>query len=103
MCSGFLTPPEPTLGAPNLFILNSLLQLICICAQMHKSIISKEMNLLYVAVDPSLYTHYSTGKAYPHAVYPFPNKVNEVPNFTACTNDNECTAAKITHAILLKM
>jgi hypothetical protein len=70
---------------------------------MHKSIISKEMNLLYVAVDPSLYTHISAGKAYPHAVYPFPDKANEVPNFTACTNNNERAAAKIMHAILLKM
>jgi hypothetical protein len=57
------------------------------------------MNLLYVAVDPSLYTHYSAG----HAMYLFPDKINEVPNFTACTKDNKCPAAKITHPILLKM
>jgi hypothetical protein len=60
------------------------------------------MNLLYVVVDPSLYTDYSTGKAYPHDIYPFPNNVNEVHNFTACTNDNKCSAAKILHLILLK-
>jgi hypothetical protein len=93
---------EPTLGAPNLFILNNLLQYTCKCAQTHKSTISKKMNLLYVAVDPSLYTHYSTGKAYPHDMYPFPNNVNKVPNFTACINDNKRTAAKILHTILLK-
>jgi hypothetical protein len=69
---------------------------------MHKSTISKKMNLLYVAVSPSLYTHYSTGKAYPHDMYPFSNNINEVHNFSACTNDNERAAAKIMHAILLK-
>ena len=69
---------------------------------MHKSTISKKLNLLYVAVDPSLYTHYSAGKAYPHEMYPFPDNVNEVPDFTACTNNNELVAAKITHTILLK-
>ncbi len=69
---------------------------------MHKSTISKRMNLLYVAVDPSLYTHYSAREAYPHAIYPFPDNVDEVPNFTACTNGNTCAAAKITCAILLK-
>ena len=73
MRSGFLTPPEPTSGAPNLFLLNDLLQYVCKCAQMHKSTIFKKMNLLYVAVDPSLYTHYSTSKAYPHGMYPFPD------------------------------
>jgi hypothetical protein len=60
------------------------------------------MNLLYVTVDPGLYTHYSAGKAYPANDYPFPNDVDEVPNFSACNNDNDHNAAKITHAILLK-
>jgi hypothetical protein len=60
------------------------------------------MNLLYVAVDPSLYTHYSTGEEYPQDMYPFPDNVNDVPNFTTCTNDNERAAAKILHMILLK-
>jgi hypothetical protein len=60
------------------------------------------MNLLYVAVDPGLYTHYSAGEAYPVADYPFPVDINEVPNFSACNNDNDCMTAKITHAILLK-
>jgi hypothetical protein len=103
MHSGFPTPPEPTLRATNLFILKDLLQYICKCKQTHKSTISKKMNLLYVGVDPSLYTHYSAGKAYPHAMYPFPNDVDKVPNFTPCTNDNTRSAAKIVHAVLLKM
>ncbi len=54
-----------------------------------------------MAVDPSLYTHYSTGKAFSHAIHPFPDNVDEVPNFTACINNNKCTAAKIMQVILL--
>jgi hypothetical protein len=34
---------------------------LCKCAQTHKSPISKKMNLLYVAIDPTLYRHYSGG------------------------------------------
>ena len=97
MRAGFPTPPEPTLGAPNLFILNDLLQYICKCAQTHKSTTSKKMNLLYVVVDPGLYTHYFTGEAYPTNDYPFPAKVNEVPDFSVCNNDNDRAAAKMTH------
>jgi hypothetical protein len=96
MQARFRTPPKPTLWSPNLFILNNLLQYICKCAQMHKSTISKKMNLLYVAVDPALYTHYSAGEAYPADQYPFPNDVNEVPDFTTCKHNNDCAAAKIT-------
>jgi hypothetical protein len=103
MRAGFPTSPKATLGAPNLFILNNLLQYICKCAQTHKSTISKKMNLLYVAVDPNLYLHYSAGEAYPNASYPFPVDVDEVLDFSACTTDNDRTGAKISHAILLKM
>ncbi len=102
MRARFPTPPEPTLGSPNLFILNDLLQYICKCAETHKSTISKKMNLLYVAVDPALYTHYSAGEAYSAGQYPFSSDVDEVPNFTTCNNDNDRAAAKITQAIALK-
>ncbi len=102
MCAGLPTPPEPTLGASNLFILNNLLHYICKCAQTHKSTISKKVNLLYVAVDPSLYTHYFPCKVYPHDMYPFPNNIDEMPDFTVGTNNNKRAAAKITHVILLK-
>jgi hypothetical protein len=103
MHAGFPTPPRPTVGAPNLFILNNLIQYICKYVQTHKSTISKKISLLYVAVDPSLYTHYSAGKAYPQDMYPIPDNVDEVPDFTTCTNDNKRTAAKFLYAILLKM
>jgi hypothetical protein len=60
------------------------------------------MNLLYVAVDPGLYTHYSASEVYPSNNYPFPADVDEVPDFRACTTDKDRAAAKITHPILLK-
>jgi hypothetical protein len=60
------------------------------------------MNLLYVAVDPALYTHYLAGETYPARQYPFPNYVDEVPNFTTCSNNNDRAAAKIIHTIALK-
>ena len=59
------------------------------------------MNQLYIAMDPSLYTHFSANKVYPYADYPFPNNVDEVPSIATCNNDKEHTAAIITHAILL--
>jgi hypothetical protein len=60
------------------------------------------MNLLYVAVDPGLYTHYSAGEVYPSNDYPFPADVDEVPDFRECATDNDRAAAKITHPIPLK-
>jgi hypothetical protein len=36
-------------------------------------------------------------------MYPFPDNVDEVPNFNTYTNDNKCAAARILHAIILKM
>jgi hypothetical protein len=97
MRSGFPTPPEPTLGAPNLFIFNNLLQYICKCTHTHKpTIFKKKIKLLHLMVDTSLYTH-------PDDNYPFPNNVDEVPDLKACTNDNKRVTAKLTHTILLKM
>jgi hypothetical protein len=84
----FPTPPEPSFGTPNLFILNDLLQYLCKCAQTYKSPISKKMNLLYVAINPTLYRHYSGIKAYPNSDYPFPPEVVDVPNYSGCTNTN---------------
>ncbi len=62
----FPTPPELSLGTPNFFVLNNLLQYLCKCAQKHKSPISKKMYLLYLAIDSTLYDHYSGSKAYPN-------------------------------------
>jgi hypothetical protein len=98
----FPTPPKSSLGTPNLFVLNDLLQYLCKCAQTNKSPISKKMNLLYLAIDPTFYGHYSGGEAYPIADYPFPTQVADVPNYSGCTDTNNCTNVKVTHSMALK-
>jgi hypothetical protein len=101
-CLAFPTPPVPSLGTPNLFVLNNLLQYMCKCAQTHKSSISKKMNLLYIAIDPTLYRHYYSSEAYPHNDYPFPNKNGtNVPNFSGFANTIE-HALKVTHGMAFK-
>jgi hypothetical protein len=86
MRSAFPKPPDPSLGTPNRFVLNDLLQYMCKCAQTRKSPISKKMNLLYVAIDDTPYAHYAGGEAYPDADYPFPNEPNGVPDYTGAIN-----------------
>jgi hypothetical protein len=98
----FPTPFESSLDTPNLFILNDLLQYLCKCAQTHKSPISKKMNHLCVAIDPTLYSHYSGGKAYPDVDYPFPPEIVDVPNYSGCTNTNDHANVKVTHGMALK-
>ncbi len=98
----FPTSPAPSLGTPNLFVLNNLLQHLCKCAQTHKSPISKKMNLLYIAVDPILYKHNLGGEAYPDADYPIPPEVADVPNYSGCTDTNDCANVKVTHGMALK-
>ena len=53
-------------------------------------------------MDPGLYTHYSADEVYPGDDYPSPNDIDEVPDFCARNNNNDCATAKITHTILLK-
>jgi hypothetical protein len=95
----FPTPPEPSLGTPNLIVFNDLLQYLCKCAQTHKSPISKKMNLLF---DPALYEHYSGGKVYPNADYPFHPEVADVPNYSGYTNTKDCANVKVTQGMALK-
>jgi hypothetical protein len=98
----FPTPSEPSLGNPNLFIHNNYLQYFCKCAQTHTSPISKKMNVLYVAIDPTLYSHYSGGKTYPNADYPFPPEIADVSSYSGCANNNNRANVKVTHAMALK-
>jgi hypothetical protein len=98
----FPTPPEPSLGTPNLFVLNNPLQYLCKCAQTGKSTISKKINLLYVAMDPPKNGHYFGSKAYPNVDYQFPPEVIDVPNYSGCTITNNCANVKVTHGVALK-
>jgi hypothetical protein len=60
------------------------------------------MILLYVAINPTLYGHYSGSKAYPNADYPFPLEVADVPNYSGCTDTNDCTNFKVTYGMAHK-
>jgi hypothetical protein len=60
------------------------------------------MNLLFCASPPDVYA-FLTAEAYPTAFVPFPPIVLDVPDYTACTNDNECATVKEMHAINKKM
>ena len=98
----FPKPPDPSLGTPNLFVLNDLLQYMCKCAQTHKSPISKRMNLLYLAIDNTLYAHYAGAEAYPDGDYPFPPEPNDVPDYTGAVDANARAAIKTTHGMAQK-
>jgi hypothetical protein len=54
------------------------------------------MNLLFCAAPPDV-------NAFLTAFAPFQPIVPDVPNYTACTNNNECATVKATHTINKKM
>ena len=62
----------------------------------------QKRNLLYVAIDPTLYAYYASGEAYPVNDYPFPPKVDDVPDYTGTVDSNERAAIKTTHAMAYK-
>jgi hypothetical protein len=55
------------------------------------------MNLLFCAAPCDVYAFLTT-EAYPDTFAPFPPKVANVPNYTACTNNNDHATAKAMHA-----
>ena len=55
------------------------------------------MNMLFCAASPGLYSFF-TNETYPTDYFPLPTKVDAIPDFTACTSDNECESLKATHA-----
>jgi hypothetical protein len=54
------------------------------------------MNLLFCAAPCNVYALLTT-EAYPNAFAPLPPKVTNVPNYTACINDNGCATVRVTH------
>ncbi len=98
--------PAPTanlniLQTPNLHNLVEVLIYLARCAQTHKSTISPNMNLLYVAVPPSVYAHY-TAEPYPVDMYPYPPRPTDAPVFIGAADNNDREARKIAHAIDVK-
>ena len=88
MKANFPTKPSGIIGKPNLQELVRILQYIMMCAQTHKSSISPDMNLLYLAVPPEIYAQY-TQEAYPNAHYPTPADVPIVPDYAMAQDDND--------------
>ncbi len=59
------------------------------------------MNMLFCAAAPDLYAFF-VKEAYPKEFFPFPKKVEEVPDFKNCTDDNQRETLKLTHALARK-
>jgi hypothetical protein len=75
---------------------------MCKCAQTHKSPISKKMNLLYIAINPTHYKQYSGGKVNSDADCPFCPEIANIPNYSGCTETNDHANFKVTHRMALK-
>jgi hypothetical protein len=56
------------------------------------------MNMLFCAASPDLYSFF-TNETYLSSFFPFPKEVDAIPDFSACTSDNECNSLKDTHAL----
>ncbi len=55
------------------------------------------MNLLFCAAPRNVYAFLTT-EAYPKAFAPFPPEVPDVPNYTACVDNNDRTMVLAPHA-----
>jgi hypothetical protein len=97
MKAAFPTAPTPIYGTPTLASLIDLMMHMCRCSQTQKKPASATMNMLFLAASPDLYL-YLTNEAYPSSYFPFPKEVDDVPDFSACTSDNEFGSLKATHA-----
>ncbi len=53
--------------------------------------------MMFCAASPGLYSFF-TNETYPTDFFPFPPKVDAIPDFTACTSDNTRESLKATHA-----
>ena len=60
------------------------------------------MNLLNMAVIPSMYTHYSAGKAYPQDMYPFLTMLMKYPILPPAPTTTNLLPQRFLHAILHK-
>ena len=103
MKAAFPTPPMTlsVVGTPNLHNLVEILIYLARCAQTHKSTISPNMNLLYVAVPPAVYAHY-TQEMYPGDMYPHPPIPTDAPNFQGAIDDNAREEIKYLHSLTVK-
>jgi hypothetical protein len=95
--AAFPAAPDPIQGIPTLAALINLMLHICRCLQIQKTPASAKMNMLFCAASPGLYSFFTT-KAYPASFFPFPVEVDAIPDFSACTTDNERKTLKAKNA-----
>jgi hypothetical protein len=97
MKAAFPTAATPIHGIPTLAALINLMRHMCHCLQTQKTPAPATMNMLFLAASPDLYLYF-TNETYPSSYFPFPKKVDDVPDYSACTSDNEHKSLKATHA-----
>jgi hypothetical protein len=97
MKAAFPTAPTRLHGIPFLASLIGLKMHTCHCLQTQKTPASATMNILFLAASPDLYSYF-TNETYLSSYFPFPKEVDGVPDFSACTLDNEPKGLKATHA-----
>jgi hypothetical protein len=97
MKAAFPTAPTPIHGIPTLVSLIDLMMHMCHCSQTQKTPASATMNMLFLAALPDLYSYFNN-ETYPSSYFPFPKEVDDVPDFSVCTSNNERKSLKATHA-----
>jgi hypothetical protein len=93
----FPTAPKQIHGIPTLASLINLMMHMCRCLQTQKTPASATMKMMFLTASPDLYLYF-TNKTYPSSYFPFPKDVDDVPDFSACTSNNERKSLKETHA-----
>ncbi len=97
MKTAFPAAPNPIQGIPKLAsLINLMLHMYC-CLQTQKTPASDEMNMLFCAASPGLYSFFTT-EAYPTSFFLFLPEVDAVPDFPTCILDNERKTLKATNA-----
>ncbi len=96
MKAAFPAAPDLIQGIPTLAALIDLMLHICQCSQTQKTPASIRMNMLFCAASPGLYSFFTT-KIYPASFFPFPVEVDAIPDYSACTTDNERETLKATN------
>ena len=98
MKAGFPFAPESIQGIPTLESLIELLFHMCQCAQTHCSPVSDNMNLLFFACPRFIYGFFAAD-AYPDALAPIPPAVENVTDYTNCSNKNDRATTCAKHAL----
>jgi hypothetical protein len=92
----FPTAPTPIHGIPTLMSLINLMMHMRRCSQTQKTPVSATINMLFLAASPDQYLYF-TNKTYPSSYFSFPKEVDDIPDFSKCTSNNEHKSLDTTH------